>query len=129
MKPDKCISGRLIEGNYLCLLLNNGKTSFTKEEHDQFIKNVDDEIKDKYWVHDGYGLEELQEDYPYLIKKYENDSSYSILLRKDMETTTEMCEFYFNVGLTKDICEIFDKAFNKGKKGLKLKPQNITETK
>ena len=127
MKPDKYISGRVIEGNYLCLLLDNGKTSFTKEEHDQYIKNVDEEIKDRFWVFDGYDLEDFQDDYHYLIKSVEDDLSYKIKLINDIETTNEICKRYFKIGLTKEACEIFNNAFNKKKKVLELKPQ-INET-
>ena len=127
MKSDKCMSGRLIEGNYLCLLLGSGRTTFTKNEHDLYIKNVDDKIEGKYWVFDGYRLSELIDDYPYLIKEVKRES-YEILLKdEDIEKTAEICEYYFRIGVPTEICEVFDKSFNEQKERSNITSESKTK--
>lgn len=127
LKADKSLSGRIIEGNYLYKMLCAGKMSFTDEEHKQYIKSVDKAMKEcGYWVHNNYDLDELIEDYPYLIRKNNDDSSTSyelVLIDEDMEKTIEVCSQYFRVGLTIDICILLEKAFQNGEIKKILKPK------
>ena len=115
MKPDKSLSGRIIEGNYLLMLLKDGRTTFTDAEHKLYIESVNDAIKGEYWVHDNYDLKELREDYSYLIKKNTKPAtSYEIILMGgDIDKTIYVCESYFNTGIPSEIDRLLKSSFEK----------------